>query len=351
MKRRSLLVLCFVLLGVSFAYSQQFRAALPSDFTNASPERFHKAKTVTVRSFTNPETFSCYAHVIKSEGGNILIDPGYYYGDLKDYVKSIGGVDTVLLSHNHVDHIVGLNDLMKDYPDAKIYIHELDRDGLYDININYSFERVVSEPFIIEAEALPLEAGEYTFSGVKVQVIPSPGHSPGSVLYYLPDEALLFLGDTIAFRNITRHDIANSNVPALFESMTRLKALDVPENTAVFFGHGEYISYGYMLKTFDCLNYPLVISVKTTDGDFTELEDFYLDGDTIMLPVSGSVVFLPDMTRLKVKAGSPEAWLDGFRIDMQHPAQLRDGKIYLPGKFLAQICRDFTTWKLTLRRQ
>lgn len=46
-----------------------------------------------------------YAHVIKSEGGNILIDPGYYDSDLKEYIKSIGG---------------------KDYPNVKGYIHNLD---------------------------------------------------------------------------------------------------------------------------------------------------------------------------------------------------------------------------------
>ena len=188
--RRSILILCLVLLSVSPVYAQQFRAALPSEVTNSSPQRLYES----VRSFTNPVTFSCYAHVIKSSGGNIVIDPGYYDSDIKDYIRSIGGVDTILLSHCHVDHIIGLNALVKDYPDAKIYIHALDREGLYDVNVNYSFERIISEPFIIEADAKPLEEGEYVFSGLKVRVIHSPGHSPGSALYYFPDEGLLFLG-------------------------------------------------------------------------------------------------------------------------------------------------------------
>ena len=104
---------------------------MPSPYTNSSPERFYEASNCTVRSFTNPKTFSCYVHVIKSEGGNILIDPGYYDGDLKEYVESIGGVDVVLLSHCHVDHIIGLNALKRDYPNAKVYIGASDLEGRY----------------------------------------------------------------------------------------------------------------------------------------------------------------------------------------------------------------------------
>ncbi|MBQ7544670.1 MAG: hypothetical protein IJT02_06970 [Synergistaceae bacterium] len=59
--RKIILVLLALLLCVSTGYAQQFRAAMPSEFSNSSPERFHEAKTCTVRSFTNPETFSCYA--------------------------------------------------------------------------------------------------------------------------------------------------------------------------------------------------------------------------------------------------------------------------------------------------
>lgn len=153
----------------------------------------------------------------------------------------------------------------------------------------------------------------------------------------------------------------NSNVPALFESLTRLKNLGLPENTAVFFGHGERITYGDMLKKFDCFTKTLVISVKPHNGEMTELEDVYLDGDTLMLSLSdtakcfynsdaqSAVAFLPDMTRLKVKAGSPYADLDGFTVDMKAPAQFRDGKIYLSGKFTAQIFKDFLTWSLTAK--
>ena len=365
---RNFIVLCLLLLSVSAVYAQQFRPAMPSKFTNSSPERAFNAEGLTGRSFTNPVTFSCYVHVIDSEGGNVLIDPGYYSGDLKEYVASIGGVDTVLLSHNHVDHIIGLNALKKDYPNMKVYIHTLDLDGLYDTNINYSFEKLISEPFVIDFEVSPLEEGMYKFSGLNVKVIHSPGHSPGSVLYYFADKGLLFVGDTVAFGRIPRHELGNSNVPDLYESFMRLRYADFPADTKVFFGHGEYISYGDMLKNFDCFNKPLTMRIKTHDGKSLTISDYYLDGDMLMIAVQdiaqflgigyfcneaakSAVVYLPDKSCLKVKAGSQEADFDGFVMNMKGSAQFKDGKMYLPGKFIAGICKPFLNWELSVAKE
>ena len=357
---QKILVISLLLLSAASVYAQQFNPALPSKITNSSPERLLDAQTFTVRSFTNPVIFSCYSHVISSKNGNILIDCGYYDTDVKDYIQSIGGVDIVLLSHCHVDHLVGLNPLKKDYPNMKAYIHNLDLEGLYDIYVNYSFERLISEPFVIDFEVFPLEGGVYDFAGSSVKVIPSPGHSPGSVLYYFDKEGLLFLGDTVAFGGIPRYDLNNSNVPALFESIMRLKNLDIPADTKVFFGHGEYISYGDMLKNFDIFNKTFSFSITTPDEKTKSLEDFYIDGDTMMIALQdfakffydakdeSAVVYLPDMSRLEVKAGSPEAKFNDFVINMKHSAQLRDNKIYLPGNFIAEVFKPFIKWKIQL---
>ena len=305
---RKFLALCLVLLSVSVLHAQQFRAALPSAITNFSPERF----CGNVRSFTNSKTFSCYVHIIKSEAGNVVIDPGYYDGDLKDYIQSIGGVDVILLTHCHVDHIVGLNALMKAYPDAKACIHKSD------------------------------------LAGHNVKVISSLGHSPGSSLFYFEDEGLLFVGDTIALWGIPSHDLLNSNVPALFESLTRLKKFDAPAETEIFFGHGERVTFGEMLKNFDMFNKPLIMSIKTHDGKISSVKDCYFDCDVVMialnqfadvhtqkispLPTTNAqgesiaqasiIAYLPDMSSLKVTPGISHAEFNSFTVDMKAPAQL-----------------------------
>lgn len=354
-------LLSLVLSSVSFAHAQQFRAAMPSKFTNSSPERLYNAKNCMVRTFTNPETFSCHVHVIKSQSGNILVDPGYYAGDLKDYVKSIGGVEVILLSHCHVEHIIGLNDLMKDYPNAKVYIGTSDLEGLYNRDINYSFERVISEPFIINSEVQPAYPGYYNFAGLDVKVIPTPGHSPGSSLYYFMDEGLLFVGDSIAFGHVPRYDLPNSNVPEIFESLMKIKNLNIPETTEIFFGHGEHIKYSEMLRTYEIFSRPMELFARKTDGTNSAIRDLYFDEGVLFISLeevikiagmeyfgddNGAVAYIPEFGRLKVRAGSPEAEYDTFSVNMKACAQVKDGKIYLPGKFIAEIFKPFVKWDL-----
>lgn len=90
----------------------------------------------------------------------------------------------------------------------------------------------------------------------------------------------------------------------------------------------------------------------------------YFEGDTLMLPAElsakmlgtayiagddSAVVYLPNMTRLKVRAGSKDAELDGFTISMGSSAQVRDGKLYMPGKFAVQVFKGFLFWGLSAK--
>ena len=121
-----------------------------------------------------------------------------------------------------------------------------------------------------------------------------------------------------------------------------------------------------MLKNFDCFTKTLALGVKDSAGNVSELKDYYLDGDTLMLSLKeiaevlntayffspdsqSAVFFLPDMSRLQVKAGNSEAELESFAVNMNSPAKLKDGKIYLPGKFTAQILKSSSAWNLYLR--
>ena len=138
----------------------------------------------------------------------------------------------------------------------------------------------------------------------------------------------------------------------------RLKNLGVPADTQVFFGHGESISYGDILQNLECFNKTLNLSIKTPDEKIKPVEDFYFDDDKLMIALQevaksfydeesqSAVAYLPDMSRLKVKAGSPEAEFNDFVIDMKTPAQFKDGKIYLSGKFIAEIFKPFFKWEL-----
>ena len=84
-----------------------------------------------VRSFQNKGRFSSTVHVLSSEKGNILIDPGHYSEELSRYAESIGGLDAILITHGHWDNIYSLDEAAAANPNAKIYIHELDYNFLF----------------------------------------------------------------------------------------------------------------------------------------------------------------------------------------------------------------------------
>lgn len=135
------------------------------------------------------------------------------------------------------------------------------------------------------------------------------------------------MGDTIAFGKIPRHDLENSSAPELFEALMHLRNLDLPADTKVFFGHGEYTTYGDMLKNFDCLNKTLTMRIETQDGKNTPIEDFYFEDGALMISLQeitkflgtsyffsdekkSAVTSLPNMSKLKVKAGNLETTPD-----------------------------------------
>ncbi len=69
---------------------------------------------VTVWSFdsTSPQGWSATFQVISSDKGNILIDPGKYDNEVADYIKSIGGIETILITHGHWDKLRGLDEAL-----------------------------------------------------------------------------------------------------------------------------------------------------------------------------------------------------------------------------------------------
>lgn len=107
------------------------------------------------------------------------------------------------------------------------------------------------------------------------------------------------------------------------------------------------------------------MSVETQDGKNTPIEDFYFEDDALMISLQeitkflctsyffsdeakSAVAYLPNMSRLKVTAGNSEANFDSFIINMKGSAQIKDGKIYLPGKFIAAIFKPFLKWELKI---
>lgn len=119
-------------------------------------------------------------------------------GDIGPLLALLDGkiLKGILLTHAHFDHIYGLNDLLKQFPDALVYTNECGKEGLLNARKNMSFYH--ETPFVFEyPENIRIvnDGDEIELSeGLKAQVVSTPGHHP-SCLSYIIDDAI-FTGDS-----------------------------------------------------------------------------------------------------------------------------------------------------------
>ena len=78
------------------------------------------AEDLKICTYRDNDYFSCNVIVVSSAKGVLVIDPGYYDKEGRDYIRSLGRVDAILLTHGHWDHANGLMGLKADFPEAPV---------------------------------------------------------------------------------------------------------------------------------------------------------------------------------------------------------------------------------------
>ena len=92
-------------------------------------------------------------------------------------------------------------------------------------------------------ESRDLPTGPQVFGGMACTVLDTPGHTPGGVSYYFPDEKAVFTGDALFYRSLGRTDFPGSSQEALRKSLHK-KIFILPQETAVYPGHGPNTNVG-----------------------------------------------------------------------------------------------------------
>jgi glyoxylase-like metal-dependent hydrolase (beta-lactamase superfamily II) len=157
---------------------------------------------------------------------------------IRDELSARGWTLRLIVStHGHWDH-TGDNAAVAEHTGADIAVHPLDRDALVNPEPLWApFEIPPSVPAVELAEG-----GEIRFGAVRLTVLHTPGHTPGSVCLQAVDDGLLFSGDTLFAGGWGRVDLPGGSAEAIVESLGRLAELEAP--TAVLPGHGPGTTIG-----------------------------------------------------------------------------------------------------------
>lgn len=176
------------------------------------------------------------AYVVSAEGRDdcFVVDPG---DDCPKVMGAVGErrVAAILLTHGHFDHILAVGELAK-RTGAPVYVGEADMEMLDDPALNgYASLMGVTRMDTPPIDALPMPEA-LDAAGLRVRVIPTPGHSRGSVCLYLEDEGVLFSGDTLFEGGFGRLDLHGGSSLDMRRSLRRL--FELPGAVRVYPGHG-----------------------------------------------------------------------------------------------------------------
>jgi glyoxylase-like metal-dependent hydrolase (beta-lactamase superfamily II) len=192
---------------------------------------------IDVRMYTvGPVQENCFIVREKDTGTALIVDPGEEADRLLKAVDELGieKVEAILVTHTHFDH-VGAVAPVAQATGAPVYCPELERDVLANI-MDYvpwpgfgPFESYEADHTVAGGETLEL-------AGMKLEVLFTPGHSPGHVTYAIRDERALFSGDVLFQGSVGRVDLPGGDWPTLLASIQSLVDEFEPE-TVVYPGH------------------------------------------------------------------------------------------------------------------
>ena len=177
---------------------------------------------------------NCY--IVHAEGSKqcLVIDPGYEANTILNRTALLGlEIQAILLTHGHFDHVGAVRQIAAD-TDCQVYVAEAE----------LALPSAMTDGPLYYTELYPAD-GKFTAAGLEITVIPTPGHTPGSVCLLIAD--VMFSGDTLFAGSMGRCDFPGSSIFEIRKSLKKLKNL--PGDYRVFPGHAESTTLEYERKT------------------------------------------------------------------------------------------------------
>jgi hydroxyacylglutathione hydrolase len=187
---------------------------------------------------------NCWVVGSRQRGEAIVIDPGDQPEDIQALARDMGvRITRVVASHAHIDHIMAVRPMVE-ATNAPFLLHESDlfiAESMPTVARMWLGHEVLPAPvpdFYVE------DGQDLEVAGVKLKILHTPGHTPGSVCLYAPEAGLLFSGDTLFRESIGRTDLPGGDTDTIVRSIaTRLYTL--PPETRVLPGHMQETTIGH----------------------------------------------------------------------------------------------------------
>jgi hydroxyacylglutathione hydrolase len=180
--------------------------------------------------------------LIRGPGGNVLIDAPQgadqrFAGDR---------IDALLLTHGHFDHVADAAAIVRRHG-CEVHYHPDTAPMVTDPDFyrNWSFALEV-EP--VAGGKLLVETPAFEVAGLRCAVLEVPGHCPGSLCFYFAEDGVLFGGDVLFRSGVGRSDLPGGDWELLQQGIFT-KIFPLPDDTAVFPGHGPATTVGFERAT------------------------------------------------------------------------------------------------------
>jgi glyoxylase-like metal-dependent hydrolase (beta-lactamase superfamily II) len=176
-------------------------------------------------------------YLLTKTGQHLIIDPGFStepeYQRVKEQMP--GHLKAVVLTHAHVDHVLGISRLKND-ADVPVYLCSEDRFLWENFGSQAQMFGINQTDFGFEPETLPSE-GLFSIGDFEFDCLYTPGHSPDHLSLYFREQEWVIAGDALFKESIGRTDLYKGNFELLAKSIKE-KLYTLPENTTVYPGHG-----------------------------------------------------------------------------------------------------------------
>ncbi len=189
--------------------------------------------------------------VYDNTGECVIVDPGCYSQEEQDFLlarikKLTLKPKYIVNTHCHSDHILGVDFVKKTY-NIPFVANRADEYLLKDAQkFASAWGWNVKTGLEIDIDAK--EGHQILFGNSKLEILHTPGHTPGQIAIYSNDDKFMFVGDTIFKGTVGRTDLPGGNYNQMMLSI-REKILKMPSDFVIFPGHGPETSIGVEIQT------------------------------------------------------------------------------------------------------